>query len=173
MDEDVVTNELVIITEDNIKDMIYEIRGQKVMLDFDLARIYGYETKAFNQQVKNNIKKFDEDFRFRITTSEWNDILRSKNLTANYVSSKRRYNPFVFTEQGIYMLMTILKGELAVLQSKALIRLFKAMKDHIIEANGLLTNTNAYIESRFEEQNQRLEIVESKLDVVMETTFVK
>ena len=94
-------------------------------------------------------------------------------MTANYVSSKRRYNPFVFTEQGIYMLMTILKGELAVLQSKALIRLFKAMKDHIIEANGLLTNTNAYIESRFEEQNQRLEIVESKLDVVMETTFVK
>ena len=168
MDEDVATNELVIINEENIKDMIYKIRGQKVMLDFDLARIYGYETKRFNEQVKNNINKFPDDFMFKLNSNEFNIILRSKKSTANYASSNRRYCPYAFTEQGIYMLMTVLRGELAIKQSLALIRLFKAMKDHIIESNGLLINTNQYIESRFEEQNQRLEIVESKIDVVME-----
>jgi hypothetical protein len=59
--------------------LIYEIRGQKVMLDFDLARIYGYSIKAFNQQVKNNADKFELDFMFRLTSQEWDDILRSKN----------------------------------------------------------------------------------------------
>lgn len=169
MKEDVATNELVIITEDNIKDMIYEVRGQKIMLDFDLARIYGYETKAFNQQIKRNIDKFPEDFMFQLTWEETSIISRSQNVTMNNSRGTNiKYLPFAFTEQGIYMLMTVLRGELAIKQSLALVRLFKAMKDHIIESNGLLTNTNAYIESRFEEQNQRLEIVESKLNVVME-----
>lgn len=168
MDEDVATNELVIINEKNIKDMIHEIRGQKVMLDFDLARIYGYETKAFNQQIKRNIDKFPEDFMFQLTWEEAAHISRSQIVTMKSRGTNIKYLPYAFTEQGIYMLMTVLRGELAIKQSLALIRLFKAMKDHIIESNGLLTNTNQYIESRFEEQNQRLEIVESKLDVVME-----
>ena len=165
-------NELMIITEENIKDTIYEIRGQKVMLDFDLARIYGYKTKRFNEQVKNNINKFPDDFMFKLNSKEFNIILRSKKSTARMWTigntGGRTSLPYAFTEQGIYMLMTVLRGELAIKQSLALIRLFKAMKDHIIESNGLLTNTNQYIESRFEEQNQRLEIVESKIDVVME-----
>ena len=154
--------ELMVIelTEENIESMVYEIRGQKVMLDFDLARIYGYTTKAFNQQVQRNIEKFPEDFMFRLNNDELGKILKSKILTANNnlmlkkstsnrdlrsqfvtaneLSSKRRYNPYVFTEQGIYMLMTVLKGGFAVKQSKALIRLFKRMKDYIVESNRLI-----------------------------------
>ena len=68
---------------ENIKNLIYTIRGVKVMLDSDLAQLYGYTTKAFNQQVKNNIEKFDSDFRFQLTKEEYHEILRSKNLTSN------------------------------------------------------------------------------------------
>ena len=66
-----------------------------------------YTTKAFNQQVKNNIEKFDTDFRFQLTKEEYNEILRSKNLTSKEQRGGRKYLPFVFTEQGIYMLMTV------------------------------------------------------------------
>ena len=92
------------ITEEYLKERIYEIRGQRVILDADLSEIYGYTTKAFNQQVKNNIEKFDEDFMFELTDDEVEN-LRSNFLTAN-LNSKSRYNPHVFTEQGLYMLIT-------------------------------------------------------------------
>lgn len=123
--------EIKIVDDKTIKEKIYLIRGQRVMLDADLAEIYGYSTRAFNQQVRNNIEKFDDDFMFRLDKIELKD-LRSNFLTAN-VSPKSRALPYVFTEQGIYMLMTVLKGELAITQSKALIRTFKQMKDFIIE----------------------------------------
>ena len=133
--------EIVIIDETTIKSKIYYIRNQKVMLDFELAEIYGYETKTFNQQVKNNIEKFDEDFRFQLTKDEW-EFLRSKILTSksDEGSGGRRYMPYVFTEQGIYMLMTVLRGELAVKQSKSLIRMFKQMKDFIIENQDFISS---------------------------------
>ncbi len=73
-------NDIIILNEETIRDMVYEIRGQKVMLDFDLARIYGYETRAFNQQVKNNIGRFPEEFRFGITSDELGSLVKSKNL---------------------------------------------------------------------------------------------
>ena len=104
------------LTENSIETMIYEVRGERVMLDFDLARIYGYTTRKLNEQVKNNIKKFPVDFMFQLSQQDLDQILRSKKSTANEVSSKRRYNPYAFTEQGIYMLMTVLKGELAIEQ---------------------------------------------------------
>ena len=112
------------------------------MLDVDLAKIYGYTTKRFNEQVKNNIERFDDDFRFQLTDDEV-DNLRSKFSTAkaagetNNISSMSRSNPFAFTEQGIYMLMTVLKGDLAVSQSKKLIRMFKEMK-HFIQNNSYI-----------------------------------
>lgn len=136
------TNSLIIpeLNEKMIESMIYVIRGQKVMLDFDLAEIYGYETKYFNRQVKNNISKFDEDFMFKLTREEYNNILRCKNFTSSWGGT--RHLPYAFTEQGIYMLMTVLKGELAVKQSKTLIRMFKKMKDYLIENDGLLTQNN-------------------------------
>ncbi len=72
---------IIEITESNFKNFIKEIRGQQVILDSDLAEIYGYTTKAFNQQVKNNIEKFDDDFRFQLTKNEYDEILRSSFLT--------------------------------------------------------------------------------------------
>lgn len=133
--EDNSGTEIAIVDERTIRDKIYEVRGVKVMLDFELAEIYGYTTKAFNQQVKNNIDKFEEDFRFQLTKEEL-QILRSKNFTSSWGGS--RYRPWAFTESGIYMLMTVLKGELATQQSKALIRTFRSMKDYIIENQGLV-----------------------------------
>ena len=86
------------VTEEYLKEKLYKIRGKRVLLDADLAEIYGYDTKGFNRQVKNNIEKFDEDFMFELTDEELED-LRYKNCTAN-ISSKSRYNPHVFTELG-------------------------------------------------------------------------
>lgn len=129
-------NEIAIISESDLKSKIYIIRGVQVMLDMDLAEIYGYETKRFNEQVKNNIERFDDDFRFQLTDAEIKD-LRSKFSTAN-ISLMSRSLPYAFTEQGIYMLMTVLRGDLAVAQSKMLIRMFKAMKSYIQENSSLL-----------------------------------
>ena len=125
-------NEISILEENSIRSKIHVIRGQQVMLDFDLAQIYGYETKNFNRQVKNNIERFDSDFMFQLSNTEMEEILRCKNFTSNWGGT--RYNPYAFTEQGIYMLMTVLKGDLAVTQSKMLIRTFKEMK-HFIQNN--------------------------------------
>ena len=124
--------EFSLIDEDLLKSRIYTIRGVKVMLDADLAEIYGYSTGAFNQQVKNNIEKFDDDFRFQITQTEFSGLI-SKFLISNRGGTRKM--PYAFTEQGIYMLMTVLKGEQATAQSKALIRLFKQMKDYIAAEN--------------------------------------
>ena len=119
----------------NIENKILVIRGQQVMLDYELAEIYGYETKRFNEQVKNNIERFDADFRFQLTDEEIYN-LRSKISTSSWGGT--RYKPYAFTEQGIYMLMTVLKGDLAVRQSKALIRLFKKMKQYFADNAGIL-----------------------------------
>lgn len=140
-DAEVVGAEIAIIDEKSIKDKIYEIRGTKVMLDFELAEIYGYTTKAFNQQVKNNIEKFEEDFRFQLNLLEVEELSRSKKLTAMQMKGMkggRTTLPWAFTEAGIYMLMTVLKGDLATKQSKALIRTFQAMKTYIVDNQPLI-----------------------------------
>ena len=79
--------EIVVINEDTIKNKIYYIRNQKVMLDFELAEIYGYETRAFNQQVKRNNEKFDDDFTFQLTDEEVYELSRSQNVTLNKLIS--------------------------------------------------------------------------------------
>ena len=108
-------NGLMLLNEEYLMSKIYIIRGVQVMLDFDLAAIYGYTTKNFNRQIKNNIERFDEEFRFQLTETELEN-LRSKLSTSNWGGT--RYHPYAFTEEGIYMLMTVLKGDLAVSQSK-------------------------------------------------------
>ena len=134
------SKETVLISDDIIKNKIYYIRNQRVMLDFELAEIYGYTTTRFNEQVKNNSEKFDDDFMFQLTKSEFDNLI-SKKSTSSW--GGRRKLPYAFTEQGIYMLMTVLKGQLAVKQSKALIRLFKQMKDFVELAQiALQTNQN-------------------------------
>ena len=91
--------DIIFINEETIQNKIYMIRGQKVMLDFELAKIYGYTTKKFNQQVKNNIDKFDDDFRFQLTKEEFEN-LRSNFLTSSWGGT--RYLPYAFTEEGIF-----------------------------------------------------------------------
>lgn len=123
--------EVIEITEELLREKLYVVRGVKVMLDTDLAKIYGYETKNFNKQVKNNAAKFEGDeFMFRLTKDEFDKILRCKNFTSSWGGP--RYTPYAFTEQGVYMLMTVLKGELAVKQSRDFVRTFKKMKDYIV-----------------------------------------
>ena len=131
-------NEIVILSETDLRSKIYTIRGIQVMLDFDLAEIYGYSVKAFNRQVKNNIDKFDDEFMFQLNEYEYS-FLRCKFCTSKIETrGGRRYLPYAFTEQGIYMLMTVLRGDLAIQQSKILIHLFKGMKDFIIEREHLI-----------------------------------
>jgi hypothetical protein len=126
---------VVDVNEEVIKGKLYEIRGQRVMLDFELAEIYGYTTKSFNQQVNRNKDRFESDFCFKLSREEWEN-LRLQNETSSW--GGLRYLPRAFTEQGIYMLMTILNGDLAVKQSKALVRTFKKMKDYIIANQNLI-----------------------------------
>ena len=107
-----------------------QIRSVKVMPDFDLAEIYGFETKNFNRQVKNNKEKFPEDMKFQLTREEADYVSRCRKSTSIMqvagMKGGRVYLPYAFTEQSIYMLMTVLRGELAVRQSRALIRTFLA-----------------------------------------------
>lgn len=135
--------EVAIIDDRSIRDKIYEVRGVKVMLDFELAEIYGYTTKNFNRQVKNNLAKFEgEDFMFQLTRIEVEKLSRCKNFTSiqtKGVKGGRSYLPYAFTEQGVYLLMTVLRGDLAVKQSRALVMAFKAMKDYIADTRGLVT----------------------------------
>ena len=125
----------VSITVEAIRDKIYVIRDRKVMLDRDLAAIYGYETKNFNRQVRNNIEKFyGDDFMFQLDDDDLEELSRCKNFTLNENTGRGhniKYKPYAFTEQGIYMLMTVLKGELATHQSRELVKAFKKMKDYI------------------------------------------
>ena len=133
------------------------------MLDSDLAEIYGYSTKDFNRQVKNNIERFDEDFRFQLTDDEFL-FLRCKNSTTKTETrGGRQYNPYAFTEQGIYMLMTVLKGELAVTQSKILIKLFKQMKDFVL-TNSLFLEEITNIKLHQKESDKRIDELFSLVD---------
>jgi len=178
---------------DFIRKNIYTVRGTKVMLDSDLAEIYGYTTKTFNQQVRNNIAKFDDDFRFRLSKEEYNEILRLKRninnclsidlsddsfLRSKILTSKtekrggRKYYPYVFTEQGIYMLMTVLKGELATRQSKTLIRTFKEMKDFIID-NQTLIGSKEIINLSVQTSKNTANIAEIKENMVTKTDLAK
>jgi len=179
-------SEFPLIDENLLKSRIYTIRGIKVMLDADLAEIYGYSTKKFNEQVKNNNEKFDEDFRFRLTSEEFENLkskiwtsrcgnssnfgnfyekenLRSKKSASSWGGS--RYAPYAFTEQGIYMLMTVLKGEQATAQSKALIRLFKQMKDYIVAENHQLIGTAGIPEMAIQMAQNTRDIAEHSVNI--------
>ena len=166
-------NGLSIYDDDYLKSKIYNIRGKQVMLDFDLAKIYGYETKNFNRQVKNNIERFDDDFRFQLTDDEITQLSRCKIFTLNTGrGSNIKYNPYAFTEQGIYMLMTVLKGELAVSQSKKLIRLFKKMKDFFVQLQNVLPDSEIRMLA-IQTQNNTEDIRQIKQQVNDLTVVVK
>ena len=128
-----------LMTVDNIRNRVYVIRGQQVMLDYDLAEIYGYEVKNLNRQVKRNIERFPEDFMFQLTKEEY-DNLRCQNVTA-IKSAMSRSLPYAFSEQGIYMLATVLRGEVAEQQSIFIMRAFREMRHYIRQNQQFVTQS--------------------------------
>jgi len=111
-----------------IQNKIYEVRGQKVMLDFDLAQLYEVETRILNQAIKRNLNSFPENFMFRLTKEEW------ENLTSQIVMSSwggRRNLPYAFTEHGVTMLASVLKSLTARKMNIAIVRTFIAMRKMI------------------------------------------
>jgi len=159
-------NEIMIVDEQSLREKIYVIRGQQVMLDFDLAEIYGYSTTRFNEQVTRNIDKFDSDFMFELTKKEFQNLI-SQNATSSW--GGRRKLPRAFTEQGIYMLMTVLRSELATIQSKKLIHLFKSMKDYIIENQQLMITQKDYVAlaQKVESNTDNIREIKDTLDTVV------
>lgn len=135
-----------ITTVENIQNRVYVIRGQQVMLDFDLDQIYGYEVKALNQQVKRNIGRFPEDFMFQLKREEIPEgVLKSQFVTLNENGNKRGLHikklPYAFTEQGIYMLATVLRGKLAEQQSIFIMRAFREMRHYIKQNQQFVTQS--------------------------------
>ena len=118
-------NELTVI-----QNKIYEIRGQRVMLDRDLAELYNVTTGALNQAVKRNAERFPMDFMFRLTDAE-TEIWKSQIVISNSITMGLRRNPYAFTEQGVSMLSAVLKSPIAVQTSIAIIRTFVAMRNYI------------------------------------------
>ena len=122
-----------IIINDNIKieNMIYEIRGKQVMLDSDLAMLFGYETKQLNRQVLRNINRFPENYCFQITDAEYISLRCQNGTLKNGRGEHRKYLPYVFTEHGITMLAGILKSEPAIEMSLRIVDIFITMKNYI------------------------------------------
>lgn len=155
------TESTELMTVDNICNRVYVIRGQQVMLDYDLAEIYGYEVKNLNQQVKRNIVRFPEDFMFQLTREEvefmksqnvisQNVELAQENLKSQFVTSSwggKRKLPFAFTEQGIYMLAAVLRGELAEQQSVFIMRAFREMRHYIKQNQQFVTQSEMHLVS--------------------------
>jgi hypothetical protein len=150
-------DELQAIDTQNLRGKIHTIRGFQVMLDRDLAELYGVETRRINEAVKNNKDKFLDDFYFELSDSEF-DILRSKFSTAKF--AKTRTNPKVFTEQGIYMLATILKSKIASQVTVSIIRVFATMRR--------LISQNIISYERFERIEQRLSLHDENFDKLFE-----
>ena len=160
--------EIISLDASDIKRRIFTIRGKQVMLDSDLAELYGYEVKKLNQQVKRNMDRFPEDFLFQLQKEEIPDSSKSQIVTLNESGNKRGSNvkklPYAFTEQGIYMLSTVLRGELAVKQSIFIMRAFREMR-HFIANNAALFDRISSVELRQLEYQKQ---TDKKFDQIFE-----
>ena len=135
----------------NIQTKIYEIRGQKVMLDFDLAELYGVETKVLNQTVKRNFDRFPVDFMFQITRDEYNS-LRSQFVTLETGRGKyAKYLPYAFTEQGVSMLSSVLNSSKAIQINIQIIRAFVFMRQYALSHKDLTAKLHE-LESKYDRQ---------------------
>ena len=171
------TKELIIT--DAIRSKVYILRGQQVMLDQDLAEIYGYQVKNLNQQVKRNLTRFPEDFMFQLTKEEV-ELVKSQFVTSrniNYFEGQeggRRKLPYAFTEQGIYMLATVLRGELAEQQSIFIMRTFREMRHYISQNQQfvtrnemeLLTAKVGTITERQDRMEKRVEFIQKDVTIL-------
>ena len=127
---ELVTNRDQLVVVDNIESLIKVIRGQQVMLDRDLATLYGVETKRLNEQVKRNIKRFPEDFMFQLTKDE---CLRSQIATLNKGRGQHlKYMPYVFTENGVAMLSSVLRSDTAIEVNIRIMRAFVSMRHFMV-----------------------------------------
>lgn len=168
------SNDLVISSSqqtENIKEAIYEIRGQKVMLDYDLATIYGVRTGTLNQAVKRNIDRFPDDFMFKLTEKEWDELdcnilnsnMRSQSVTASANRRNKSNPPYAFTEHGAVMLASVLRSPSAVQMSVMVTRAFIAMRQAITtmlsvdlkveQISHKVDQLNAYVEELLHDQN--------------------
>ena len=168
-----------LITTDAILSKVYILRGQQVMLDQDLAEIYGYQVKNLNQQVKRNLTRFPEDFMFQLTKEEV-ELVKSQFVTSrniNYFEGQeggRRKLPYAFTEQGIYMLATVLRGELAEQQSIFIMRTFREMRHYISQNQQfvtrnemeLLTAKVGTITERQDRMEKRVEFIQKDVTIL-------
>jgi hypothetical protein len=148
------TNE-IIIPEEIISAKIYWIREQKVMLDRDLAALYGVETKYLKRQVKRNINRFPEDFMFELTPEEFEN-LRSQIGTSSWGGS--RYTPIAFTEQGVAQLSSVLNSEQAINVNIQIIRLFTRMRKILLTHKDLLLEVEE-IRKKVNGQDEKIELI--------------
>ena len=150
-----------------IRSKIYEIRGLKVMLDRDLAEMYGVETRALNQAVKRNADRFPEDFMFQMTDEEV-DIWKSQIVMSNSIKMGMRRNPYVFTELGVAMLSSVLTSKIAIQVNMSIMRAFVAIRQ-MITTNPVAMRL-ATLEKNFEELKQDLEDIFSDYNDINEDT---
>ena len=139
---------------ERIQSRIYEVRGVRVMLDFDLAALYQVETRVLKQAVRRNLERFPEDFMFETTEQEYNSLiisLRSQFVTSNERGG-RRHMPFAFTEHGVIMLASLLRSEIAVQMSVQITRAFVSMRNYIMSTR--------HIEAELAELRAKLELLE-------------
>jgi len=156
-----------------IQSKIYEVRGVKVMLDFDLAQIYATSTKILNQSVKRNIKRFPLDFMFQLTKQEITN-LRSQFVTSSW--GGKRYLPYAFTELGATMLSSVLNSEVAIEKSILIVRAFVAVRNLILnppvnevkELQNEVRELREYVEDAFTVQNDINENTRVQLELVNE-----
>ena len=133
-----------------IQNKIYEVRGQKVMLDFDLAELYGSETKRLKEEVRRNLKRFPSDFMFELTKEEF-ESLRSQIASSNKRGGTR-YMPFAFTEQGVAMLSSVLNSESAIEINISIMRAFVTVRQYLSSLNSTT--------KEIEELKQRMKMLE-------------
>lgn len=131
-----------------IQSKIYEVRGQKIMLDFDLAELYDVQTKVLNQSVKRNIKRFPIDFMFQLTVEEW-DGMRSQIVTASKTKRNITATPYAFTEQGLAMLSGILNSDVAINVNIGIMRAFVLIRQYALNYQDLAKKIEKF-EKQFE-----------------------
>lgn len=167
-----------LITTDAIRSKVYILRGQQVMLDQDLAEIYGYQVKNLNQQVKRNLTRFPEDFMFQLTKEEV-ELVKSQFVTSRNIiyfegqEGGRRKLPYAFTEQGIYMLATVLRGELAEQQSIFIMRTFREMRHYISQNQQFVTrNEMELLTAKVGTITERQDRMEKKVEFIQKDVTI-
>ncbi len=149
-----------------VRSKIYEIRGQKVMLDRDLAVLYGVETRALNQAVKRNIERFPDDFMFQLTNEELADW-KSQIVMSNSIKMGIRHNPYVFTELGVAMLSSVLTSKIAIQVNMGIMRAFVSVRQMLAQPK---TDKFAVLEQRIEKLENYIEEVIMDVNDVNEDT---